>query len=293
VRRKRLYLVPALLGLILSGPAARTASDTGSPAPAAPRGQMVDVGGFRLYLHCAGKGRPTVVLLIGMGGAAAEWSQVQAGVARFTRVCSYDRAGEGLSEPSPANASLQQTVTELHRLLLRARVREPYVLVGQSWGGPIARVYAHQYPEHVAGMVLVDSTHEDTTLNISGKTVQPRLQPAGSPLKADMDRLHDTRENRDHPLGDLPLIVLTAGRTPAAPPGAPAEEWAKLQAAKRPLQADLARLSRNSRHVIAEKSGHAIHRDEPELVIRSIREVVEAVRRGGRLSSAGSSASSD
>lgn len=283
MRQKSFILIPALLALTLSGPTAQPTASGGSPAPSAPPGQMVDVGGFRLYLHGSGKGRPAVVLLSGMGGTAAGWSRVQTGVARFTRVYSYDRAGEGQSEKSPANPSLQQTVTELHRLLLRAGVKGPLVLVGQSWGGPVARVYAHQYPEAVVGMVLVDTTHEDTTLGIGGKLVQVRSQPPGAPLKADMDRLHDTRENRPHPLGDLPLIVLSAGRAVPPPPGVDADVWARLREEKRQQQVDLARLSRNSRQIIAAQSGHSIHVDDPELVVRSIRDVVDAARRGGKL----------
>jgi pimeloyl-ACP methyl ester carboxylesterase len=209
------------------------------------------------------------VLLSGMGDTATIWDRVQPGVARFTRVCSYDRAGEGASDPSPARASLQQTVNELHRLLLKADISSPSVLVGASWGGPIARVYASQHPERVAGIVLVDSTHEDTQLSINGKVVQPRFGAPGSPLKADLDLVYDSRENRQHPLGDMPLIVLTQGKA-----------WNEE---RKRLQGDLAQLSRNSKLIVAEKSGHHIHRDDPDRVISAIREVVQAVRRRTRL----------
>ena len=199
-------------------------------------------------------------------------------VARFTRVCAYDRAGEGASEKSPARDTLLQTVTELHRLLLAARVPPPYVLVGASWGGPIARVYTHQHPERVAGIVMVDATHEDTTLGINNTAIAPRTAPidewqalVGKPspergdLRADLQLVHDTRENRPYPLGNLPLIVLSQGkRTPEG----------------KAMQADLARLSRRGKLTIVEQSGHRIHQDAPDTVIAAIREVVEAVRKG-------------
>jgi pimeloyl-ACP methyl ester carboxylesterase len=254
----------------------------------------VDIGGFQLSIHYAGKRGPSVVLLSGMGDTAVVWSKVFAEVARFTRVCVYDRAGEGGSEKSPARGTLQQTVTELHRLLLAARVPPPYVLVGASWGGPIARVYAHQHPERVAGIVMVDATHEDTTLYFNNKPIRPRTAPidewqalAGKPsaehgdMRADLQLVHDTRENRPHPLGDLPLIVLSREfySSPAVPDSPYTPE--QLAAAATKNQADLARLSRRGKQVVVPKSGHRIHQDAPERVIAAIRDVVEAARRAG------------
>jgi pimeloyl-ACP methyl ester carboxylesterase len=244
---------------------------------------MVDIGGYRLNLRLAGKGNPAVVLVPGGGGDSTVWDRVQPKVARFTRVCSYDPAGAGKSETGPASGTLQQSVNELHRLLVNARIRGPYVLVGHSWGGPIVRVYTSQHPELVVGMVLVDATHEDAYLGVSGKFMRPRLAPPGEAEgpKAEMALLFSTREGRDHPLGEMPLIVLTRGIG-----GYPKIEGftsEELDADRKRLQADLVRLSRNSRQVIATTSGHQIHRDDPPLVIAAIREVVEAVRSHRRL----------
>jgi pimeloyl-ACP methyl ester carboxylesterase len=184
---------------------------------------------------------------------------------------------------------LQQSVNELHRLLLNARIRGPYVLVGQSWGGPIARVYASQHPELVVGMVLVDGTHEDARLGINGRLVRPRLAPAGEPvpLKADMELLFSTREGRPYPLGEMPLVVLTRGK--AGYPRLEGITPEEMFADHKRLQADLVQLSRNSKQVIATTSGHSIHRDDPPLVIAAIREVVAAVRRHRRLDGAAAS----
>ena len=144
-----------------------------------PPGKLVDVGGYRLHLNCTGKSGPTIVLIAGGGDFSFDWGLVQPGVSRFARVCSYDRAGLAWSDPGPAPRTMKQDAYELHLLLKTARIKSPYVLVGHSVGGLIARVYAGQYPDEVAGMVLVDSTHEDTTLMFQGKLVRVRASAKG------------------------------------------------------------------------------------------------------------------
>jgi pimeloyl-ACP methyl ester carboxylesterase len=127
------------------------------PAP----GQMVDVGGYQLHIHCLGAGRPTVILDAGAGGTSMDWSWVQPEVAKTTRVCAYDRAGMAWSEVGPAPRDAVQMTRELRTLLTNARIEGPYILVGASYGGHIARLYAGQYPAETAGMVLVDARPED------------------------------------------------------------------------------------------------------------------------------------
>ncbi len=161
----------AILVLSPKTPFAQTSG--GSPA-SQPLGRMVDVGGYRLHINCAGRGNPTVVLIAGSGDFSFDWSLVQPDVSRVTRVCSYDRAGIAWSDPGPTPRTMRQDAYELHKLLGAARVKGPYVLVGHSIGGLIARVYAEQYPDEVAGVVLVDPTHEDTTLMYQGKIVRVR-----------------------------------------------------------------------------------------------------------------------
>src|SRR3989442_987304 len=136
--RTRPYVPPLAVALLMLFPG--MADPEARPASTAPPGRLVDIGGYRLNLRSAGNGNPTVVLVPRGGGSSRDWDRVQPEVARFPRVCSYDPAGAGESEPSPASGSMQQMVNELHRLLLKARIRSPYVLVGQSWGGAIARV---------------------------------------------------------------------------------------------------------------------------------------------------------
>ncbi len=130
------------------------------------QGRSVDVGGFRLNIDCTGTappGTPTVILESGAGVPALGWKFVQPDVAKFTRVCSYDRAGYGWSDPPSTTAprTSLQVASELHTLLQNASVPPPYVLVGHSLGGYNIRVYNQQYPADVAGVVFVDSSHED------------------------------------------------------------------------------------------------------------------------------------
>ncbi len=141
-----------------------------------PLGRLIDVGGHRLHINCTGKGSPTVVMESGAGDFSFDWGLVQPEVARFTRVCTYDRAGYAWSEPGPTPRTMQQIVYELHTGLDKAGVKGPYVLVGHSFGGLIVRVYASQFPKEITGMVLVDSSHENQLVGITDReTKQDKL----------------------------------------------------------------------------------------------------------------------
>jgi pimeloyl-ACP methyl ester carboxylesterase len=141
------------------------------PAP----GELVDVSGYSLHLNCTGEagGAPTVVMDSGLGGTVLDWQRVQPELAKSTRVCTYDRAGMGWSDPGPKPRSSHQIVSELHTLLGNAGVEGPYMLVGHSFGGTNMQVYASQYPKEVAGMVLVDSALEDAKAVALTQSLQP------------------------------------------------------------------------------------------------------------------------
>jgi len=157
-----------VLGLVLltltAGAIAKANLAKQHPAP----GQLVDVGGYKLHINCSGDGSPTVILEAGFADYSATWTYVQPEVAKTTRVCSYDRAGHGWSDPSPHPRTASWRVEELHTLLVNANVQGPYVLVGHSLGGMLMRVYAHNYPDEVVGMVLVDSMHEEQYERLPG-----------------------------------------------------------------------------------------------------------------------------
>lgn len=189
----------AAVWLILSFGYARAQNKEGAKPP----GKMVLVGAHRLHLHCMGKGSPTVVMEAGAGDFSFVWSLVQPLVSEKTRVCAYDRAGYAWSEPGPRPRTLLQTAYELHTLLHNAGVKPPYLLVGASLGGLIARVYARSYPAEVAGIVFVDSSHENSYLSMRGKAVRLRDGSEKRQIPAVQT------EARSRVLKSIPLIPLS------------------------------------------------------------------------------------
>jgi pimeloyl-ACP methyl ester carboxylesterase len=127
----------------------------------APSGRLVDVGGFRLHLHCAGAGSPSIILDAALGASSVSWSLVQPELVTLTRVCSYDRAGFGWSDAGPLPRTAGRIADELHTLLQRAHVPSPFLLVGHSFGGLVAQIFAHRFQSEVAGLVLVDPAHAE------------------------------------------------------------------------------------------------------------------------------------
>ena len=158
--------LPALGSCLLSGAVAAQRSP--DPHPVSPPGRLVDIGGQHIHLDCTGRGSPTVVFENGAGDFSVIWSLVQPRVSVTTRACSYDRAGYAWSDPGARPRTYAQIALELHTALERAGERGPYVLVGQSYGGPLVREYARQYRADVVGIVLVDAAHEDQRISMGG-----------------------------------------------------------------------------------------------------------------------------
>lgn len=137
--------------------------------------QMVEVEpGRRLNLHCAGTGSPTVVFESGLGIPISNWGFVQPTISQKTRTCSYERAGLGFSDAATRASDSKDIVDDLHRLLIAAAIKAPYVLVGHSYGGMTVRLYAYTYPSDVVGMVLVDPTAEDSIASYRALDPQKR-----------------------------------------------------------------------------------------------------------------------
>lgn len=248
-----------------------TPTDTSTPNPTdtptatatttmPPFTGKVDIGGYALYLHCAGNGSPTVLIQYGYHGSIADWTAEQNALAPLTRVCVYDLAGNGQSDPGPVNpTSSTQTVKEMHALIAAAHLAAPLVLAGSSLGGLNARLYTYTYPNDVAGLVLVDAVHEDLYSFIPGSDLD---LPASF---AQVDAFtHGTAKGT---LGSLPLAVLSHG----IPLAYGEAQW---QAG----QNDLAMASTNSVHVIVTNAGHRIDVDNPPIVEEAVREVVTAAR---------------
>jgi pimeloyl-ACP methyl ester carboxylesterase len=284
-----------------------------------PPSEMVDVGGSSMHLYCTGEGgAPTVVMDAGLGGTVLDWQLVQPEVAKFARVCTYDRAGMGWSDPGDQPRTSQQIVEELHALLNKAGVEGPYVLVGHSFGGTNVQLYASRYADEVAGMVLVDSATEDAMLvalteELQGSPVRNKILATIGvtrlpyTLGGETDErtaigthAKDTYEVADEvssweesfeqrrasplSLGDKPLIVLTAGAFEIPPDaGIPKKQIDSFVEAHSEFQADLPLHSQSSEQIIAKNSGHYIQFDRPGLVVDAIRRVVDVARDGGRV----------
>jgi pimeloyl-ACP methyl ester carboxylesterase len=267
-------------------------------------GGLVDIGGGRkIYLECRGTGSPTVVLISGTRGAHDDWtdlidpknpngapkphdSAVFPKLSKFTRVCAYDRPGTVLngdtqtkSTPVQQPTTAQQGVADLHAVLVASREQVPYVVVGHSWGGLIARLFASTYPDEVAGLVLVDSASEFLKSSLTPaqwtryiEATKKLIEPDGleAPDHArTLALLHSSPGVRQ-----IPVIVLTSDKRFEFGAGG-AETWlAWLTAQNR-----LAKLL-NAKHVSDTNSGHAIQMEQPQLVIDAIQQVVDAVRSG-------------
>ena len=214
---RRIIIIAMLVILILSlvtltaGAIAKSNLAKQYPAP----GQMVDVGGYKMHINCTGQGSPTVILAGGSLEYSLFWALVQPEVAGFTRVCSYDRAGYGWSESSPQPRTATIMVEELHTLLTNGKIEGPYVLVGHSLGGMMMRVYAKKYLDEVAGLVLVDSLHEEQISRLPD--IQQRLLQEGLGQSRMLAILNSTG-----------LMALAPQNIPN--PGFPDEAYAQLQA---------------------------------------------------------------
>jgi pimeloyl-ACP methyl ester carboxylesterase len=216
--RTRVWLLnPVLVILVLFALSGGYETISRSTEPAvAMRGQLVDVGPYRLHLECTGSRGPTVILEPGGGGSAASMGLIAPSVARDSRVCVYDRAGRGWSDPAASPPDGAQIATDLHRLLDRAHVPGPYVLAGHSFGGLYVRTYAAKYPEEVAGLVLVDSTAAHNTPVSPQKASSYSVVKHLSSLVATTSRLGVGRLIADKGFSDLPPQYRDDARTTAA-----------------------------------------------------------------------------
>jgi pimeloyl-ACP methyl ester carboxylesterase len=326
-----LVLLAAMVAVVLSAAATALAASPNHNNDSATKGNsaktnkdfagLVDIGGSRkMYLECRGKGSPTVVLVSGGGDRAETWSEtldpskqaVLPAIAQTNRVCAYDRpgtylaTGEGAEDFEPSRSdpvhqptTLEDGAADLHALLSASGERGPYVVVGHSGGGAIARHYASEYPQEVSGLVLVDYTpyemrkgltdrewHLWLTTPLSGKPSKEALA-----IYPDLER-YAYRENLKQtlaaaPLKPMPLIVLSSIRpinlAPLVDSGDVPADIAKkfardLFQAILDGRAHLVSQVPGARHITTH-SGHYIHQERPKLVVDSVRDVINAVRK--------------
>jgi pimeloyl-ACP methyl ester carboxylesterase len=299
------WIVVLMIGLILLGTVYEPWAEGRDAKAYPPPGQLVDVGGYRLHINCTGSGSPTVVIESGWGDSSAGWGWVQPEVAKTTRICTYDRAGMGWSEASPHPRAAREYARELHTLLAKANEPGPYVLVAHSMGGYTMLVYAHDYPDEVSGLVLVDAQKLP-----AAATHKPAPKPGETPLPSWIARIGLVRLLAG-PLGaiqDLPpedkqaytaysvtprsvqtqwdefigmseggaqaRAVTTLGALPLIVLSAGLEETADHTAS----QAGFLLLSTNSQQLFADQSGHRIMIEQPEAAVAAIVKMVELVR---------------
>jgi RTX calcium-binding nonapeptide repeat (4 copies)/Alpha/beta hydrolase family len=228
---------------------------TPEPTPSPPPGQKIDVGGYSLYLECAGSGSPTVILEAGQSAPSATlpiagWRSVRSSLASETRVCAYDRAGLGASDARPTGVAATGATFahEFRTLLANAQIPGPYVLYGGSLGGLLILSHTVRYPSEFVGMIFANA-------------VGPGGYQFGLPEP--IDTRAEASELLDATFGDRPVIVLDSDFTSDG--------------------ADLARRSTNSMWVSARGIGHIIPAEAPQLVIEAVRLVVASVRTGANL----------
>jgi pimeloyl-ACP methyl ester carboxylesterase len=268
-----------------------------------PTGRLIDVGGYRLHLNCRGEGGATVVLDYGLEGSYLDWYKVQPEIARFARVCSYDRAGYAWSDTSPFARVPSLMADELYRLLQAAGEKPPYIVVGHSYGSAVAQTFASKFPDTTAGLVLVDGVHlrKSPVFPLSHRIWLKFMQwtmPFGLPRwrhwcgggPPEFQPMAEAANCRSQAyaayyqewsqlssaaaemrgitnLGNVPLIVIS--RDPAL--GHDQEEETRHAQQQR----DSLKMSSNARSIIAEGSGHDIPLARPDVIIDAVRSLIK------------------
>lgn len=316
-RRRKLFrvvgallIVSALLAVV--GAVYEAIAEARDRADYPPPGQLVDVDGHWMHINCSGAGSPTVIIDAGLGDWSTGWAWVQAEVAATTRVCTFDRAGIGWSEPGPLPRTARQSTQELHTLLGRAGIEPPYLVVGHSMGGLHARVFAADYRSEVSGLVLIEAMNPGAGPVQTGVRTGPRSLFGFDSIPAALARVGLVRL-LGGPLGlhpGLPTTVAGSYAARGARPDSAAtfldesralpeslEQARSVQtlgslpllvlsrnspaaqdAAWQARQSDLLRLSDRSAQSFADRSGHLVAIDQPEAAVAAIVQMVHRVR---------------
>lgn len=298
-----------------------------------PPGQLIDVYGHKMHIHCTGTGSPTVVLDTGLGLPAASFGPLQRELAQTTRVCSYDRAGYGFSEPGPLPRTSRQAVSELHALLNNAHEEGPFILIGHSLGGLNVRLFQNVFPADTLGLILLDAAAEEVLNSPVWETFYAQFSPIESEfgllfgrimvslgiprfaslfapdtmknekfsseekqairaltvstknLNAALSEGHlikevflDAKNSCGH-IENTPLAVIAAGKIEGLELIVDSKEKADaLKAEWLRFQHNLSTLSSDSKFIIAEKSGHGIQFEQPDIVVETTVQMIKELR---------------
>ena len=269
-----------------------------NPLPESPHDELVDVGTHSLYIHCTGTGKPTIVIDTGVGESYESWESTIESLSHETRVCAYDRAGYGQSEPGPMPRDSQRAADELHLLLANSGEGDPFLLIGHSLGALNMQLYAYSYPEEVAGLVLLDPPPLAWMMGERFPELRELFIEETEALRKDADSASTSSDpeiranaaywnavasefeeffgwtaeeiGEIHSFGELPLTVI--GATEPDPRfGDSAQEYRQFWNEESQL---IAGKSEPGKFILAEGSSHHIHLDAPQVVFDAILEMI-------------------
>lgn len=287
----------SLIALMIGGATTSTYANEMPPMP----GNRYDIGSHRLHINCMGKGSPTVIIDTGLGDDSSDWQTILQQSAPITKTCIYDRSGYGWSDYGPRPRNSRRIAYELGLLLDAANISPPYILVGHSFGGFNLRLFAASHPDDIAGLILVESSHELQYDRLNIKLPPPYKGRRNIVIVAketesttDSNKPQILRDHAYRTAGEeiaalyqsarqvqlygkiptVPLIVISRGK---------AEWFGDINAQNREktwleLQQDLMRLSPLSQHIFANNSGHDIPQQQPEIIIEAIIQVTRLAR---------------
>jgi pimeloyl-ACP methyl ester carboxylesterase len=249
--------------------------------------RMVVFDDYQIHINETGVGEPTVIIEAALGSDLTSYNTLQTAISRLTRVLSYDRPGLGTSSKSPNPRTLPAYIDELKLLLEKESIPPPYILVGHSLGGSIVRYYAHQFPDDVAGLVLIDSPHEDWLEYIRTTHSDEEVKMFNTVVSPSQytGATKEEWEQLEHNLGllkgteiprHIPTRIITStqyGRDQQSLGYRPDDMaiWAEMQAS-------LMNNIKDARRVVTDKSGHSVHHSEPELIVKAVKELIEMNR---------------
>ena len=268
-------------------------------APFKPPGRFINIGFQTMYIDCLGDNPPTVLVDVGIAESSASWYKIAKQLSKDVRICLYDRAGYGWSDPGRGERTTATIVHELNLLIKTAEIPGPFIVVGHSFGGFTARYLAAKFPKNILGLVLVDSSHPEqiyrlSALDNTGKkpliTGRKNLAPndfsafekkwyfLNSSRKATFAQMGELKYFKESayqvkhagPIQDIPIAILSRGISQL-----PDLDGISLENEWQDMQKDLLNLSKNSWQSIIANSGHNIHKEAPEKIIENILKVIE------------------